>query len=176
MLAAVLSLTILGAVLGAVLGIANRFFHVEGNPLVEEIEALMPGSNCGQCGFPGCAGAAAAIAAGQASPACCPPGGHSLAVTIAQRLGVSVELGGAEDPGPLVADIDESICIGCTRCIRACPTDAILGGPKQIHNVLRDACSGCAQCIDQCPTEAMVMQPLPVTLQQWFWPKPASQG
>lgn len=176
MLAALLSLTVLGAVLGTVLGIANRFFHVEGNPLVAEIEALMPGSNCGQCGFPGCAGAAAAIAAGQASPACCPPGGRALAAAVAQRLGVSVDLAGVRDEGPQVADIDEAICIGCTRCIKACPTDAILGGPKQIHSVLRDDCSGCGQCIERCPTAAMVMQPLPITLQHWVWPKPALRG
>lgn len=174
MLFAVVSLTVLGAALGVMLGLASRFFAVEASPIVTELEAMMPGSNCGQCGFPGCAGAAAAIAAGTASPACCPPGGRALAETIAARLGVAVDLAGLRDDGPKVADIREEICIGCTRCIKVCPTDAILGGPKQIHNVLRDACTGCGSCIERCPTEAMAMQPLPVTLQQWVWPKPAA--
>jgi electron transport complex protein RnfB len=173
MLAAILSLTVLGIALGYGLGYAARRFAVEGNPLVEEITALMPGSNCGQCGFPGCSGAAAAVADGSAPVTCCPPGGKALASALAAKLGVSVDLSGVADDGPKIAQVAEEICIGCCRCIKVCPTDAILGAAKQIHNVIREACTGCAACVERCPTEAMIMKPVPVTLQHWVWPKPA---
>lgn len=174
MIAAILSLTVLGAALGIVLGIANRYLQVEGNPIVEELTALMPGSNCGQCGFPGCAGAAAAIADGSASPTCCPPGGKALAAAIAAKLGISVDLSAVADEGPKIATVAEEICIGCCRCSKVCPTDAIVGAAKQIHNILREACTGCGNCIEKCPTEALVMKPVPVTLQHWVMPKPAA--
>jgi electron transport complex protein RnfB len=173
MLAAILSLTLLGIALGYGLGYAARRFAVEGNPLVEEIAALMPGSNCGQCGFPGCSGAATAVADGTAPVTCCPPGGKALASALAAKLGVSVDLSGVADDGPKIAQVAEEICIGCCRCIKVCPTDAILGAAKQIHNVIREACTGCAACVERCPTEAMIMKPVPVTLQHWVWPKPA---
>ena len=172
MIAAILSLTILGAMLGIILGVANRFLQVEGNPLVDALIALMPGSNCGQCGFPGCSGAATAIADGTTSPACCPPGGKALATVLAARLGISVDLSGLVDDGPKIATVAEELCIGCCRCSKVCPTDAILGAAKQIHNVLREACTGCSSCIEKCPTEALLMKPVPVTLQHWVMPKP----
>ena len=174
MLIAIFSVTLLGIVLGLALGFASRIFRVEGNPIVAEIEGLMPGTNCGQCGFPGCSGAAAAIVEGRAAPTCCPPGGRALAVELGARLGVGVDLSGAVDEGPKLAAIAEELCIGCCRCLKVCPTDAILGGPKQIHNVLREACTGCGNCVDRCPTEAVVMQPVVVTLPHWVWPKPAA--
>lgn len=173
MIAAILSLTLLGVALGLGLGVAAKKFAVEGNPIVDELTALMPGSNCGQCGYPGCAGAAAAIVDGSAAPTCCPPGGKALATAIAEKLGLSLDLSGMVDEGPKIATVSEEICIGCCRCIKVCPTDAILGAAKQIHNVIREACTGCGACIERCPTEAMVMKPVPVTLQHWVWPKPA---
>lgn len=174
MLAAILSLTLLGAVLGAVLGFANKLLAVEGNPVVEELTAMMPGSNCGQCGFPGCAGAAAAIVEGSAPATCCPPGGKALAAAIAAKLGLSVDLSAMGDEGPKIASVAEDLCIGCCRCSKVCPTDAIIGAAKQIHNVLREACTGCSSCVEKCPTEALVMRPVPVTLQHWVMPKPAA--
>jgi electron transport complex protein RnfB len=173
MLIAILSLTLLGSLLGLGLGVAAKKFHVEGDPLVLEIEALMPGSNCGQCGYPGCPGAAAAIANGSAPVTACPPGGKALAQALAEKLGISIDLSAVADEGPQIATVAEDICIGCCRCIKVCPTDAILGAAKQIHNVIREACTGCGNCIDRCPTEAMTLHPVPVTLQHWVWPKPA---
>lgn len=173
MFAAILSLTALGALLGIVLGVANKFLAVEGNPVVDELIAMMPGSNCGQCGFPGCAGAATAIVEGSAAPTCCPPGGKALASAIAAKLGLSVDLSALGDEGPRIASVAEELCIGCCRCSKVCPTDAIVGAAKQIHNVFRDACTGCSSCIEKCPTEALVMIPVPVTLQHWVMPKPA---
>ncbi len=173
MFAAIASLTVLGAVLGLGLGVAARKFAVEGDPLADEIEALMPGSNCGQCGMAGCAAAAKAIAEGSATPTVCPPGGKALATAIAARLGVSIDLDGVSDEGPKIVVIKEEICIGCSRCLKVCPTDAMIGAPKQIHSVIREACTGCGKCVERCPTEAAIMQPIPVTLQHWVWPKPA---
>ena len=173
MFSAIASLTVLGALLGLGLGVAARKFAVEGDPLADEIEALMPGSNCGQCGMAGCAAAAKAIAEGSATPTVCPPGGKALATAIAARLGISVDLAGVADEGPKIAVIKEEICIGCCRCLKVCPTDAMIGAPKQIHSVIREACTGCGKCVERCPTEAAIMQPSPVTLQHWVWPKPA---
>lgn len=171
MIAAIASLTVLGAALGLGLGIAARRFAVEADATVAEIAALMPGSNCGQCGFAGCTGAAAAMAAGEAAPTICPPGGRALAEAIAEKLGIALGAAGV-DEGPKVAFVTEEICIGCCKCIKVCPTDAVVGAAKQIHNVIREACTGCGACVDRCPTEAMAMKPIPVTLQQWVWPKP----
>jgi electron transport complex protein RnfB len=140
--------------------------------VLAELEAMLPGTNCGQCGFPGCSGAAAALAEGSAPPTCCPPGGKALAAAIAEKLGLSLDLSSLADEGPKLATIAEDLCIGCCRCLKSCPTDAILGAPKQIHNILKEACTGCAACVDHCPTEAVVMQPVPVTLQHWVMPKP----
>jgi electron transport complex protein RnfB len=173
MLAAVLSLTLLGTLFGFGLGFAARRFAVEGDPLVEELTAMMPGSNCGQCGFPGCSAAAAAIADGSAVATCCPPGGKGLAAALAAKLGITLDLSAVADEGPKIAAVREEICIGCCRCIKVCPTDAIVGAAKQIHNVIREACTGCGACVERCPTEAVTMQPVPVTLQHWVWPKPA---
>jgi Na+-translocating ferredoxin:NAD+ oxidoreductase subunit B len=172
MIAAILSLTLLGVALGFGLGFAAKKFAVEVDTNLAAIEALMPGTNCGQCGFPGCAGAAAAIASGEATVTVCPPGGKALASALAAKLGVSVDLSGVTDEGPKIATIAEEICIGCCRCIKECPTDAIVGAAKQIHAVMREACTGCAACVDRCPTEAVKMEPVPVTLQHWVWPKP----
>ncbi|QID19481.1 RnfABCDGE type electron transport complex subunit B [Nitrogeniibacter mangrovi] len=173
MFAAVASLTLLGAALGVLLGLANRLLRVEGNPIVEELVDMMPGSNCGQCGFPGCTGAAEAIVDGAAPATCCPPGGKALAAAIAAKLGLSVDLSGLADDGPKIAAVAEELCIGCCRCSKVCPTDAIVGAAKQIHNVMRDACTGCEACVAKCPTEALAMRPVPVTLQHWVMPKPA---
>lgn len=173
MLLAVLSLTVLGAALGAVLGVASKVLRVEGNPLVDELIEMMPGSNCGQCGFPGCSGAATAIADGSAPVTCCPPGGKNLAAALAAKLGITVDLSGVSDEGPKIAAVAEELCIGCCRCSKVCPTDAIVGAAKQIHNVLREACTGCSSCVDTCPTEALAMRPIPVTVQHWVMPKPA---
>lgn len=173
MIIAIASLTLLGLFLGLGLGVADRIFKVESNPFLAEIEAMMPGSNCGQCGFPGCSGAAKALVEGHAPVTCCPPGGKALATALAARLGVSVDLSQVKDDGPRIALVSEELCIGCCRCSKVCPTDAIIGAAKQIHNVLREACTGCSSCVEKCPTEALSMKPVPVTLQHWVWPKPA---
>jgi len=173
MITAIISITLLGLTLGTVLGTAARYLKVEGNPLAEEIEAMMPGSQCGQCGFPGCAPAAEALANGQAEVTLCPPGGKGLAMALADKLGVSADLSGVEDQEPKLAHIKEDLCIGCMKCFKRCPTDAILGANKQIHSVLTEACTGCEKCYEVCPTECISMRPVGVKLQDWYWPMPA---
>jgi electron transport complex protein RnfB len=174
MIYAVISITTLGLFLGILLGTAARYLKVEGNPLQKEIEDMLPGSQCGQCGFPGCSPAADALANGTAEVTLCPPGGRSLAIALADKLGVSADLSGVEDSQPMLAHIKEDLCIGCMKCFKRCPTDAILGGPKQIHAVLTEACTGCEKCVDICPTECVSMRPVPVTMQNWYWPIPAT--
>ena len=151
------ALTLLGLVLGFVLGVAARWLRVEADPLAEQIETLLPGSQCGQCGFPGCGPAAAAVADGSAPVTLCPPGGRALAQALAELTGVTVDLSAVTDKPLRLAAVDETLCIGCTRCRKICPTDAIVGGPKQIHGVIRDACTGCEACAEVCPTESMRM-------------------
>jgi len=173
MIAALMSLTLLGLLLGFGLGFAARRLKVEGNPLLEEVEAMLPGTQCGQCGFPGCAGAARALVDGNAPVTLCPPGGRELVVLLAAKLGVEADTSGARAAEPQVAEVLEDLCIGCTKCFKVCPTDAIMGAAKQIHTVFREACTACGKCVDVCPTEATRLVAAPVTLQTWYWKPPA---
>lgn len=172
MIAAVVSLTMMGMGIGFLLGFAAKHFRVETNPLVEEINSLLPASNCGQCGYPGCSSAAEALVKGDALVTLCPPGGKLLAEQIADRLGVEANLSNMEDKGPLLAFVREETCVGCTRCFKACPTDAIIGAPKMLHTVIPSACTGCGACVDICPTECLVLNEIPETLSTWRWHKP----
>ncbi|WP_089724070.1 RnfABCDGE type electron transport complex subunit B [Candidatus Thiosymbion oneisti] len=176
MLVAIASLTLLGVTLGWLLGLAARYLKVEGNPLVEQVEALLPGSQCGQCGLPGCGAAAQALAEGRAPLTLCPAVDRALAEELAQLLGASADLSAVADQTPVIAHIHEQLCVGCTRCFKRCPTDAILGGPKMIHAVFADACIGCQKCFEVCPTEGIEMRPIEATLQTWYWPQPALAG
>lgn len=174
MIAAILSLSALGVTLGALLGVASRHFKLEQGALEGEIEALLPGSQCGQCGYPGCGPAAAALASGDAPVTLCPPGGRALAQALAEKLGVEVDLSGVEERPPQVAYIHEKLCIGCTKCMKRCPTDAIMGANGQVHAIFEDACTGCEKCFDVCQTSGIEMRPVTPTLQTWYWPLPES--
>lgn len=169
-------ITTLGLLLGLGLGVASQKLHVEGDPLVEELKALLPGAQCGQCGYAGCTPAAEALARGEVTVTLCPPGGRALAEQLASKLGVKVDLSAVKDKGPQLAAIAEEACIGCTKCFKVCPTDAIIGAPKQIHSVLTQACTGCGACVDVCPTDALAMRGVIVSLRTWSWPKPHSEA
>ena len=166
------SLTVMGIVLGGLLGAAARFLAVEENPLEEELKALLPGSQCGQCGYVGCDQAAAALAKGEAPINLCPPGGKAVIEVLAKKLGITADLSEHEEKAPENAFIVEDLCIGCTRCIRECSTDAIMGANKLMHTIIIEACHGCGKCVKVCPTDAIMMVPVPVTLANWHWPKP----
>ncbi|MDA8231644.1 MAG: RnfABCDGE type electron transport complex subunit B [Magnetospirillum sp.] len=174
MLIAVGSLAAIGVTLGTLLGVAARYLAVEENPLEAELLALLPGSQCGQCGFVGCAQYAKALAQGEAAVTQCAPGGKAVTEKLARKLGVTADLSGHEDKAPEVAFIDEAFCIGCLRCTQECSTDAIVGASKQMHTVIPDLCHGCAKCFKICPTEAISMRPIPVTLGTWHWDKPGA--
>lgn len=165
------SLTAMGVVLGGVLGAAAKFLAVEDNPVEAEIKAMLPGSQCGQCGFVGCA-QAAALAKGEAPVTLCPPGGRALAEALSKKLGVSADLSEMEDAREMVAEIVEAQCLGCTRCLQACSVDAIVGAAKQMHGVIPELCHGCKKCVDTCPTDAIHMVEVAPTLASWHWPKP----
>ena len=150
----------LGAVvLGAALGFAAIKFKVVGDPLVEKIEAILPQTQCGQCGFPGCKPYAEAIAKGESDINKCPPGGAEGVQRLADLLGREVKALDAEEKPKAVAIIDENTCIGCTLCIQACPVDAIVGASKHMHVVIEPLCTGCELCIPACPVDCIVMHP-----------------
>jgi len=164
MLVGVLSICLLATALGLGLGWAARRFHVEADPVVERINQLLPQTQCGQCGYPGCRPYATAIAAGEAEINQCPPGGAAGIQALADLLGKEVlqlnPENGQEKPRR-VAVIDEQTCIGCTLCIQACPVDAILGAAKLMHTVIETECTGCDLCLPPCPVDCieMVLRP-----------------
>jgi len=176
MLEAIGSLTVLGLALGGLLGLASKYLRVQDDPLAAEIEEMLPGSQCAQCGFPGCGPAAEALAAGNAPPTLCPPGGRALAGQLAEKLNISIDLSEVQEAEPKVAFVNEDLCIGCTRCFQQCPTDAFVGAFKQIHAVFGPICTGCERCVDICPTECIEMRPIKPTVQTWHYPKPDLQG
>jgi len=171
---AIFSLTSLGLALGLLLAVAARYLKVDSPPIVDELEALMPGSQCGQCGFPGCRPAAEALSTGEAAITLCPPGGKALAEQFARILGIDADLSHIKETEPMIAKVSEGTCTGCTRCFKVCPTDAIVGAAKQIHVVVADACIACEKCVEVCPTECLQMQPIKVTLKNWRWQKPVN--
>jgi electron transport complex protein RnfB len=172
MLAAILVMAGIAIVLGAVLGYAALRYRIEGDPLVEKIDAILPQTQCGQCGFPGCKPYATAIAKGDADINKCPPGGEEGVKKLAELLGVEVKPLDAEPRPKAVAFIDENLCIGCTLCIQACPVDAILGAAKQMHTIIASECTGCELCVAPCPVDCISMLRLPEDLSHWKWKYP----
>lgn len=171
MVIAAFVLASMGLLLGFSLAYAAKVFHVASNPIVEEVEQMLPGTQCGQCGFAGCSAAASAIVDKQAEVTCCPPGGASLAKKLAEKLGIAIDLEGISQI-PAYASINEDLCTGCTRCYKVCPTDAILGANKQIHSVIRKACTGCGACEKACPENCISLTPDVININTWQWPFP----
>jgi len=173
---AIVSITVLGSLFGLGLGWAARRFRVESDPVVERIDALLPQTQCGQCNYPGCRPYAEAIAAGEADINQCPPGGEAGIRALADLLGVEAKPlnpeNGEETP-KTVAVIDEQTCIGCTLCIQACPVDAILGAPRQMHTVIESECTGCDLCLPPCPVDCIEMVVREPPAAEWPWPRPA---
>ncbi len=128
--------------------------------LADQIEDLLPQTQCTKCGYPDCRAYAVDIAAGEALHNQCPPGGAQGVARLASLLGQPVlplnPAHGAERARP-VAVIDESLCIGCTLCIQACPVDAIAGAAKQMHTVVPQLCTGCDLCVPPCPVDCIAM-------------------
>lgn len=174
MLTAIIALTALAVAFGLLLGYSSVRFKVKSDPVVEKIDALLPQTQCGQCGYAGCRPYAEAIAAGEADINRCPPGGEAVVLALADLLGRDAKPveGGAKPKQ--VAVIDENICIGCTLCLQACPVDAILGAAKQMHTVIKSECTGCELCVAPCPVDCISMVELKEDISTWKWPYPVT--
>ncbi|MDD2100148.1 Electron transport complex protein rnfB [compost metagenome] len=131
--------------------------------LIQRIDALLPQTQCGKCGHPGCKPYATGIANGEPINKC-PPGGSETIHALAELLHVPVlELDVSRGSAPAqIAYIREAECIGCTKCIQACPVDAIVGAAKLMHTVIIDECTGCDLCVAPCPVDCIEMHPLPL--------------
>lgn len=130
-------------------------------PLAARLHAALPQTQCTRCGYPDCAGYAQAMAAGEADVNQCPPGGAAGIVRLAAITGRPPPAlnpdNGVEGPRQM-AVIDEAWCIGCTLCLDACPTDAILGGNKRMHTVIEPYCTGCELCVPVCPVDCISLE------------------
>nr|CRH08100.1 Electron transport complex protein rnfB [Candidatus Magnetococcus massalia] len=167
---AVLSMGGLALVAGLGLGYASVKFHVEADPIVDKINDMLPATNCGLCGYPGCMPYAEAVVNGEEINLCT-PGGKQTMEALATELGREPKSMG--DDGPRVAYIHEDDCIGCTACIKVCPVDAIIGANKQSHTVIAVECTSCEKCIEPCPTDCITMEPVVDNIYDWQWQKPS---
>ncbi|AAV82627.1 electron transport complex subunit RsxB [Idiomarina loihiensis] len=168
---AVIALGILALIFGVILGFAAVKFRVESDPIVDQIDEILPQTQCGQCGYPGCRPYAQAIADGDDINKC-PPGGEATIKQLADLMGVEAkpldDAHGEEDVKK-VAVIREDECIGCTKCIQACPVDAILGAAKQMHTVIEHECTGCDLCVEPCPVDCIDMVKVKARPETWQW-------
>lgn len=168
---AIITLGVLALIFGVILGFAAVKFRVESDPIVDQIDELLPQTQCGQCGYPGCRPYAQAIADGDDINKC-PPGGEATIKQLADLMGVEAkpldDAHGEEDVKK-VAVIREDECIGCTKCIQACPVDAILGAAKQMHTVIEHECTGCDLCVDPCPVDCIDMVAVKPQPDTWQW-------
>ena len=165
----------LSLIIGVALGISAIKFKVDVDPIIEKIDSILPQTQCGQCGYPGCKPYATAIANGEADINQCPPGGDDGIHKLADLLGVDYKPLNEEHGVPKpksVAIIDEKTCIGCTLCIQACPVDAILGSAKHMHTIIEKECTGCELCLPPCPVDCIDMVPIKETTENWKWKYP----
>lgn len=171
-----LVLATLAALCGLGLGYAAIRYRADGDPVVDRIDALLPQTQCAQCGYPGCRPYAEAIARGEADINRCPPGGDAVIRALAELLGceprpLDESLG--EHKPKAVALIREAECIGCALCLKACPVDAIVGAAHKMHTVIAAECTGCELCLPPCPVDCIDLVTAPATLKNWRWPLPA---
>jgi len=173
MLIALFMMLSLVLIMGVVLTMSALLFKAESESLVTLIDALLPQTQCGQCGYPGCKPYAEAVATSTAESNQCPPGGEAGARALADLLGreylpLNPKFGLAK--AKAVAFIDEASCIGCTLCIQACPVDAILGAAKHMHTVISVECTGCELCLPPCPVDCITMPAVTATVRKWKYP------
>lgn len=160
---AVLVITGLAVLLGALLSLIHHQTGSNTNTLSDSINQLLPQTQCAQCGYPGCRPYADAIAADEAPINQCPPGGTQTIEQLASLLGrdvIPLNATFGETKPAQVAFIDEAACIGCTLCIHACPVDAIVGAGKFMHTVIAAECTGCELCLPPCPVDCISLHPL----------------
>jgi electron transport complex protein RnfB len=161
MWAAVITIGLIALVAGLGLTYASRRLPPDEDDLVERVNSLLPQTQCAQCGYPGCRPYASAIVRGESAINLCPPGGDDAVRRLADLLGRDVvPLAEAPPESPLVAIIDEALCIGCMHCRNACPVDAIVGAPQLMHTVIGSECTGCELCVAPCPVDCISMRAL----------------
>ena len=157
---------------GALLGFAAHYFKVEESPLATRLCAILPQTQCGQCGYAGCRQYAEAMAAGSAGIDLCIPGGQGTVDQLAALLDIPPVK--AQDTGSerQCACIADNMCIGCGKCASSCPVDAISGGPRMIHTVLSSRCTACRLCLNTCPTGCIAMRTLEPLPEEWDYVYP----
>lgn len=155
---AVLTIALIALVAGLLLSLASRRLPGTSDDLVEQVNELLPQTQCAQCGYPGCRPYAAAVVNDAVAINLCPPGGEATVQRLANLLGRDA-LPLAEPTDPAVAVIDESLCIGCVHCRNVCPVDAIVGAQHFMHTVIESECTGCELCIAPCPVDCISMRP-----------------
>ena len=173
MLIAILAIAALAGIFGLLLGYSAIRFRVEGDPIADQIDSLLPQTQCGQCGHPGCRPYAEAVAQGEDDINKCLPGGETTVLALADLLGREVMPLDVEEKQPAVAVIDPESCIGCTLCQQTCPVDAIVGAAKQLQGVLAVNCTGCELCLPPCPVDCIRMVPVTEDIPRWRWPYPS---
>ena len=142
----------------------------------DRVNAVLPQTQCAQCGYPGCRPYAEAIIKQDERINRCPPGGTRTINDLSDLLGtpvIALDTSCGEEKPTQIAVIDEAVCIGCTLCIHACPVDAIVGAGKLMHTVIEDECTGCELCLPPCPVDCIELVATPTTPGNWQWPKPA---
>lgn len=162
---AIFALTLFSLCIGVLLARLAQSLQSNGASVVEQINALLPQTQCAQCGYPGCRPYAEAIASNTAQINQCPPGGSDTIEQLARLLDrpvipLNTEFG--QTNPAVVAIIDEDTCIGCTLCIHACPVDAIVGASKLMHTIITAECTGCELCLPPCPVDCIDLVPPPV--------------
>ena len=176
-LSAVLLMGAMGLIFGLLLIFVDKKFAVQKDEKEEKIRDLLPGANCGACGFPGCDACAAAMAKGESDPSSCPVGGPDVETKIREILGLAAAPAPAPKPAEApaaapaattvpkpaakphrVAEINAELCVGCTMCKRNCKFDAITGEVKQKHVIDAEKCKGCGLCASKCPKKAITVR------------------
>ena len=158
---AILTVSVIALLAGLGLSYASRRLPASDGSLVEQVNDLLPQTQCAQCGYPGCRPYAQAIVSSHAAIHLCPPGGDDTIHRLAELLGKDVlALAEPAPQGRLVAIIDEALCIGCTHCRNACPVDAIVGAHQLMHTIIESECTGCELCIAPCPVDCISLRPV----------------
>jgi len=156
---AVITIALLALLAGLALSYASQSLPADSGQLVEQVNELLPQTQCAQCGYPGCRPYAQAIVDDSIAINLCPPGGDDTIRRLATLLGTDVlPLVEEQTLERAVAIIDESLCIGCMHCRNACPVDAIVGAHQLMHTIIEKECTGCELCVAPCPVDCISMR------------------